>query len=351
MNRAREGRGVYDIHRALSDTAMTTRITLLALESCFASNVIGFIDLLHTANMIAARASPSAKPPFEWTVLSLDGKAVRTSNGCILAVDGRVGRKPASNVIFIPAFGSPHAGPLIEAIKRHERLLPWLRAQYEAGAMLAATCSGTFLLAESGLLDGKTATTSWWFASVFAERYPKVKLDLAAMVTRTNRLVCSAAGMSHFDLALHLIERFAGRAVARACARYTVLDDQRRSQAPFMILEHERSYDPLITRAERWMKANLARNFSVTELAEHVAVSPRKLDRRFRRCTGESPQVYLQKLRVEASKALLENTKLSMSDVIERIGYGDESTFRRLFKRHTTLSPRDYRRRFGVHSV
>jgi transcriptional regulator GlxA family with amidase domain len=332
----------------MSDTPMTTRITLLALEGCFASNVIGFIDLLHIANMVTARDVAVRKPPFEWNVLSLDGNPVRASNGCMIAVDGHVARQTASQVVVIPAFGSAQAGALIESVKRHSPLLPWMRAQYDAGATLAATCSGTFLLAESGILDGKPATTSWWLAGAFAERYPKVKLDLAAMITRDNRLLCSGAGMSHFDLALHLIERFAGRDVARACARYAVLDDQRRSQAPFMILDHARSYDPLITRAERWMKANLRHNFGVAEIAAQLAVSPRTLDRRFKQCTGDSPQMYIQKLRVEAGKALLENTNLRMSDVLERIGYEDESTFRRLFKRHTTLSPRDYRRRFGV---
>jgi transcriptional regulator GlxA family with amidase domain len=175
-----------------------------------------------------------------------------------------------------------------------------------------------------------------------------VDAGLSGVVTRGKRVVCSGAGMSHLDLALHFIARFAGRDIARSCARCTVLDDQRRSQAPFIILDHARRSDPLITRAERWIKANLQRELSVTKIAANVAVSPRTLARHFRECTGDSPQIYVQKLRVEAAKALLENTRLRMSEVLERVGYGDESTFRRLFKRHTSLSPRDYRRRFGV---
>jgi transcriptional regulator GlxA family with amidase domain len=325
---------------------MTHRITLLALDGCFASNVIGFIDLLQTANMVAGRLGRPAL--FAWEVLSLDGKAVRASNGGMLAVDGRIGRRTPGKVIVIPAFGSPQPDTLIAAVRRHARLLPWLRRQHEAGATLAATCNGSFLLAESGVLEGKPATTSWWLSSAFTERYPKVKLDLAAMITRGNRVVCAGSGMSHLDLALHFIDGFAGRDVARTCARYTVLDDQRRSQAPFMILDHARRYDPLVTRAERWIRANLRRELRVNEIAAHVAVSSRTLGRRFREGTGDSPQIYVQKLRVEAAKALLENTRLRMSDILERVGYGDESTFRRLFKRHTSLSPRDYRRRFGV---
>lgn len=201
---------------------------------------------------------------------------------------------------------------MIEAVERQRSLLPWLRKRHKAGAMLAAMCSGTFLLAESGLLDGKSATTSWFLADPFRQRYPRVDLDLGSMLTDEGRVVCAGTGMSHLDLALHLIERLAGRDIARACAKYTALDDQRRSQAPFMILNHARSYDPLVTKAEKWLKANLGKQLGMDELAAQLAVSPRTLTRRFRESTGAGPQEFLQKLRIEAAKALLENTALRM---------------------------------------
>jgi transcriptional regulator GlxA family with amidase domain len=322
------------------------RITLLALEGCFASNITGTIDLFNTANLVARLKE--REPVFDWQVLSLNGRPVRASSGYSLTVDGSLENAPPAKVVMIPAFGSPQPEQLVAAVKRHAALLPWLTKQYESGATLTASCSGSFLLAESGLLEDRPATTSWWLADAFRKRYPKVNLDLASMVTDGGRLICSGSGMSHLDLALHLIERIAGRDIARACAKYTVLDDQRRSQAPYIILNHARNYDPLITKAEKWLKANLGKPIGVKELAAELAVSPRTLARRFTQFTGDSPQVFLQKLRVEAGKALLENTALRMDQILERVGYDDDSAFRRLFRKHTSLSPREYRKRFGV---
>jgi transcriptional regulator GlxA family with amidase domain len=325
---------------------MAHRITLLALEGCFASNITGAIDVFNTANTVAQRLG--REPLFEWQVLSLDGGPVRASSGYRMTVDGALEDAPPAKLVLIPAFGSPQPEQLVAAVKRHAGLLPWLAKQYDSGVTLAASCSGTFLLAETGLLEGKPATTSWWLAEAFSRRYPKVNLDLACMLTDGGRLMCSGSGMSYLDLVLHLIERIAGRDIARVSAKYIVLDDQRRSQAAYVILNHSRNYDPLITKAEKWLKANLRKRISIDALAVELAVSPRTLARRFTQSTGDSPQVFLQKLRVETGKALLENTALRMDQVLERIGYDDDSAFRRLFRKHTGLSPREYRRRFGV---
>ncbi len=225
---------------------MTHRITLVALDKCFASGISGTIDLLNTANMVARRLEREA--PFEWQVLSADGRPVRASNGYNVPVDGALNGALRAKVVLIPAFGSAQPEKMVEALKRSAGLFPWLKAQYESGAILASTCSGSFLLAECGLLDGKPATTSWWLAATFRQRYPKVELDIGSMLTDAGRLICSGTGMSHIDLALHLIARFAGRDVARACAKYVVIEDQRRSQARYIVLNHLRSHDPLVAR-------------------------------------------------------------------------------------------------------
>lgn len=168
------------------------------------------------------------------------------------------------------------------------------------------------------------------------------------MLTESDRLVCAGTGMSHLDLALHLIERQGGRDLARLCARYAVLEHQRRSQAPYVILNHARHHDPMILKAEKWIKANLRHDIGLDDMAAHVAVSPRTLTRHFKESTGDSPQVFVQKLRIEMSKALLEGTRLRMDAILERIGYSDDRAFRRLFRKYTSLSPRECRRRFGV---
>jgi transcriptional regulator GlxA family with amidase domain len=324
------------------------RITLLALDGCFASNLVGCVDLFNTANLAAARLDPPGAPVFEWQVLSPGGLPVRASNGITLSVDGALEGAGLGKLIVVPAFGSPEPEQFLSALAGHCHLLPWLRKQYESGVTLAASCSGSFLIAEAGLLDGRRATTSWWLGPLFEKRYPKVRLELDAMLTDCERVICSGTGMSHLDLVLHLIERHAGREMARLCAKYVVLDERRRSQAPFVILNHARSHDPLVTKAEKWIKANLRRRISTATIAAQVAVSPRTLTRHFSQSTGDSPLGFVQKIRIEASKALLENTRLRIGDIVDRVGYSDDAAFRRLFKRYTSLSPQEYRQRFGL---
>jgi transcriptional regulator GlxA family with amidase domain len=324
------------------------RITLLALNECFASNVIGAADLLHAANLTAARLEPPRGPLFEWRVVSPSGKPVRASNGATLSVDGAPDQVAVGKLIIVPAFGSPEPQHFLSVLDDNRCLLPWLRAQYAAGATLAAVCSGNFLLAESGLLDARCATTSWWLAPLFRQRYPKIHLDIRSMLTESGRLICAGTGMSHIDLVLHLIGRLAGRDVARLCAKFVALDDRRRSQASYLVRSFARARDPLIDRAERWIEGNLRGDITLERLASHLAVSARTLGRHFKQSTGDSPLGFVQKVRIETSKALLENTNLRISEIVFRVGYQDESSFRRQFKKETSVSPTDYRKRFGL---
>lgn len=328
---------------------MAHRITLLTFDECFASNIVGSADLLNTANLVAARSDPGRTPAFEWQVLSPGGRAIRGSSGLELPVDGALERDPPGKLIIVPAYGSPDVESLFAALRSHRRqLLPWLRAQYQSGVTIAANCSGSFILAEAGLLDGMTATTAWWLVPTFEQRYPNARVDATALLTESGRIICSGAGMSHVDLVLHLIGRLVGRETAHACAKYVAIDDTRRSQAPYLVANHLCSDDPLVTRAERWIKANLHHPFTIDRLAGHVAVSPRTLSRHFKDRTGDSPLAFVQRVRVETSKALLENTRLRIGEIVDRAGYGDDSSFRRQFKRHTSLSPNEYRQRFRL---
>jgi len=329
---------------------MAHRISFVGLDNCFASNIVGIVDLLHSANLIGARRDPPLDPIFEWQVLSVDGQPVRASNGYTLAVDGALDSAPDGKVVIIPALSISQPERLSDTLDSHRQLVPWLKAQHQAGTIIASVCSGSFLLAESGLLDQQQATTTWWLAPLFEKRFPKVVLDSGSMLTDGGRVICCGTGMSHVDLGLHLIEKYATRELARLCAKYVVLDSRRRSQAPYTILNHLRTYDPLIIKAEKWIKANLRKNMSIEEIADHVAVSQRTLARRFRDSTGGSPQLFVQKVRIETSKALLENTSLRIDEIVDRIGYSDDSAFRRLFKKHTNLSPREYRSRFGANA-
>ena len=201
---------------------------------------------------------------------------------------------------------------------------------------------------EAGLLDGGVATTHWAQAKTFARRYPEVDLRVSEILTEQNHILCSGAVTTSLNLALRLVEKFAGPEVAAATGKMMLIDTNRVSQSSYASLSEAPGHsDALVARAQRWMEKSLNQGFSLSELARHLAVSERTLNRRFKLATGEAPLHHLQSLRVDVAKRLLATTGLSVEAVSARVGYSDLSTFRRLFRRETGLSPREYQRRFS----
>jgi len=321
---------------------MTKRVAILAFDDCHASGVTGPLDLLHMANTVAARLSPGMPPPFAMQVLSPDGEPVLVANGRCMPVDGGLAGATAE-VVFVPGIAVIEPQDLNAALTRLEPVSQWLAARYAEGAWLAAACTGPFLLAQSGLLNGHAATTTTWFAELFEQCYPTVKLDASAVLAVSGRLLTGGGAFSYIDLTLHLIERTAGRELARALARFVVLDNRRETHTAELIPHHVSHHDPLILKAEKWMRNQLRTDITVADIARHVAVSARTLVRRFKEHTGESPSAYLQRLRLEASKSLLAGTNYRIEQIPARVGYQDESAFRRLFKKNVGVSPREYR--------
>lgn len=326
---------------------MTVRVSLLAFDDCLASAVIGAKDLLCSANMIARQLDPAAPAPFEIQILSIDGKPVCSISGDRIGADAAIAASSPAQLIMVPGLSVIDSEVLLAALSRLQPVAHWLKVQYDAGSWIGASCTGVFLLADSGVLESRRATTTSWFAELFERRYPAVRLDQSGAIVTEERVACSGGALSYVDLTLYLIEHLATRELARACARYVVMDNRRGARPPELIRHHARTYDPLVTKADRWMRTNLRRDIQVKDVAAHVAVSVRTLTRRFKESTGAGPQEYLQQLRLEASKALLANSRLNIDQILDRIGYQDDSAFRRLFKRHTNLSPREYRQRFG----
>jgi transcriptional regulator GlxA family with amidase domain len=330
-------------------------IRIWVYDGILASGVAGSIDVFTAANAVwADKNGPGnghgrgSSPLFEWRIESLNGKSVHTASGQTVAVDGPINARTAADAVVV-------TGPFIANIERFferpdllQPLFSALRRQHARGALLASYCTGSFILAEAGLLDGGVATTHWAKAKVFARRYPEVDLRVSEILTEQNRILCSGAVTTSLNLALRLVEKFAGADIAAATARMMLIDTNRVSQSSYATLPEEPQHaDALVARAQRWMAKSLDKGFSLSELARHLAVSERTLNRRFKQVTGEAPLHYLQSLRVDVAKRLLETKGLKVDAVSERVGYGDLSTFRRLFKRETGLSPREYQRRFS----
>lgn len=327
---------------------MSRQISVIALPGSSATSIMGVVDIFSIAGRISQRINESQNALFSVQVVSATGEPVLCSNGYTLPVDGSLDDVEAEDIVYLSAFTVAGRRELAEALQSWQSVIPWFAEHGEQQALLSTSCSGSFLLAEAGLLTGKTATTSWWLCKYFAERYPAINLDTDAICTQAGNIFCGAGTSSYQDVCLALIEKYAGKHFARLVAKYMMIDNQRRSQAPYAILSLVESEDSVVGKAENWIRANLSRDFRIEEVATQVAVSPRTLIRRFQKDLGETPQAFTQKLRIEKCKILLETTQLRFGEIVQRCGYNDESAFRRLFKRHCQLSPREYRRRFNT---
>ena len=328
-----------------------TMIRIWVYDGILASGVSGPLDVFTAANRFAERNAASQGREFQpiaWRVESPDGQPVRAASGQAIAVDGRIDARKRADAIVVTA---PFVADMEGFIARRDQLhapSSALRLQRKAGAVVATYCTGSYLLAEAGLLDGRIATTHWSRASDFARRYPRVELRASEVLTEQDGILCSGAVTSFLNLALRLVEMFAGARLAATTAKALLIDTNRISQASYATLLDEHGHtDRLVARAQRRMETTLQQRFRLSELAAHLAVSERTLNRRFKQATGDAPLEYLQTLRVEVAKRVLESGRMSLKAVTQRVGYGDLSTFRELFKRKTGLSPSEYQRRFA----
>ncbi len=253
------------------------------------------------------------------------------------------------HVLLVP--GIMHSSPddLMRRSREMEPEIALLRRLSARGVRIAASCSGTFLLACSGLLDGRRATTSWWLSAAFRHHFPRVELDAERMLVEDESVISTGGATAVLNLALKLISEYAGDSLALMTSRMMNFDVDRQSQAPYMsmaLIQQPRT--SLTERADKFLQSELHQDISVSRLAEHCGTSERSLLRHFRAHYGASPLAHIQHLRVERAKALLETTHLSFEEIMERCGYSDVSSFRKLFKRATTLTPADYRERFRL---
>lgn len=336
---------------------MDHAIYIIAPGGEIQGSVIAALDLFNAANRIAARLGKQgadATPLFDLRVVAdLDtpdqaAESANKGNYFSLQPDGDLADIADQAVVYLasPMLGSE--SEISAFIADNQRLIEFLRASEQRAQILASHCSGVFLLAEAGLLDKRTATTAWYLASAFKARYPQVVLDQAALLTEDKGILCAGARTAGNDLVLNIIQRLAGRHYARLLAKYMLLDNQRQQQAAYEVLSEISIDDPVVASARNWIRKNLAQDFCVEDIADHVELSSRTLIRRFRNSIDESPQSLTQKLRIEKSKVLLETTLLPLHEIIVRVGYSDERAFRRLFNRLVRLTPNEYRQRFNT---
>jgi transcriptional regulator GlxA family with amidase domain len=246
--------------------------------------------------------------------------------------------------VVVPAIGFKMPGPLEAALARPDipdataALRQWARR----GATMTAACVGTFVMAESGLLDRQHATTTWWLAPLFRKRYPHVLLDESHMIVKSGRFVTAGAALSHMDLALWLVRGVSPR-LASLAAKYLIVDS-RPSQSAYALTDHLAHADPVVQRFESWARARLTHGFSLDEAAKAAGSSKRTLARRMQSVLGRSPLAYFQSLRVERALHLLKTGSASVDEVAARVGYADGATLRTLLRRRVNLGVKEIRR-------
>jgi transcriptional regulator GlxA family with amidase domain len=315
------------------------RISVLALEGVFDTGLTVLLDALRMANSFSVRQGDMAH--FEVSLVGVRRK-VQSAQGFGLPVQP-ISDGPAPDWAIIPALGTGTPDLLIPALERPDvrkakaQLLSW----HADGARLAASCIGTFLLAETGLLDHREATTTWWLAPLFRQRYPKVLLDESRMLVPTDIGVTAGAAMGHLDLALWLIRRVSPE-LAAVVSRY-LLADMRSLQAPYIIPNHLAQADPLITGFERWARDHLKAGFSLKGAADALATSPRTLQRRCEAVLGKSPLSYFQDLRVERARSLIHGSDLDIEAIASEVGYVDGATLRTLLRQRLGRGVRELR--------
>ena len=322
------------------------RAAILAFDGCYASSAGGFADILQIANAHLKLEGAPAAALFEWRFVSPSGEPAVASNGLPLATH-KLGPRERYDLVFVPSFHYGGHRQFDAFLGRQADACAWLVSQWKAGAWVAANCTGTFILAQTGLLDGRAATTTWWLERQFRARFPKVDLQLRPVLTEVDRLICAGASASYLIQTVRVIERFAGPGIAAQCAKAMLIDVSQTSQIPYLpLLAHRAHSDALVHRAQHWLQSNMAKDLRISALADTLAVSDRTLIRRFRSVLDQTPLAYLQDLRLEAARALLETSALNVEDVACQVGYSDTSSFSRLFRQRVGMSPGAYRGRF-----
>ena len=322
---------------------MTQELAVVALDGCMASAVAGVLDVLQVANGLVLRGGGS--PVFSVRVATPSGADATGFGGVPLHADASLAELGDVDVVVLP----PILDGLDESLAGHPDLIVWLKGRAADGVLLTSVCTGAYFLAEAGLFDGRRATTYPGRATSFRRRYPGVTLEPDRRIVDEGSVISAGATTSYLDLGLYLVERYAGHAVAVVTAKVLAVDKNRLTQRPYFLFADQREHgDSAVLEVQDWIEEHHRDEVDIRELGTRFVMSVRTLNRRFRAATGESPVSYLHRVRIEAAKRLLDETTSNVDEITAAVGYSDPRSFGRLFRRQTGMSPREYRRRFGV---
>ena len=320
-------------------------VIILGFDGVLGSVLSGALDLFSFTGVSWQRfLDLEVKPKFKVQIASLGGVDITASNRLVIQAHCDITTVSKCDLLLIPTIGDS----IDKVLKQNAKLLPHLQRLAATEADIASNCSGAFFLAEAGLLDGKTATTHWGYADKFKSDYPLVDLQDNQFVTQSGNIFCAAGGSAFYDLALLLIERYCGREVSTQVAKTQIIDSKRGSQNSYTnVTLHKPHGDTLVKQVQEYIENNFDQPLQVSDLATIVNVTPRTLNRRFQTSIDMRPIEYIQAVRIEQAKRLLELGDVTIKSLAEQVGYDDISSFTRLFKRATELTPKEYQDKFS----
>ena len=321
--------------------------TVVLVPNCRVNlnSVAGAYEILSRANEFWQRAGNSSR-----ITVQIAGSISELSmdDGYFTIRPTPLNKIKKSDLVIIPSIFADYS----EAIEKNRSMITWIHDQYNGGAEVASMCSGAFLLASTGLLDGKLCSTHWNAVEEFKRMFPKVRIAEDKIITAESGIYTNGGGYSFLNLMLYLVEHIFDRPTAIFCSKIFQIDIERTTQSQFSIFHIQKGHgDELITKAQTYIESNIHAKISFEELASSLAISRRNFDRRFVKATGNTPVEYLQRVKVEAAKKELEKGRKAIFEIMTDVGYADDKAFREVFRKVTGLSPLDYRNKYNRNSV
>ncbi len=297
------------------------------------------------------RALKGTKPVFEKIVLAGISQKVNVYNGLFTVTPPEdISKIKKTDLVIIPAF-LPQTDPH-QNIKQNNKIQHWLLQHYKKGAEIASLCTGAYVLASTGLVNGKKCSIHWNDAETFRHMFPKVNLVADQVITYEQGLYTCGGAFSFMNLVLYLLEKYYGREMAVLCSKLFQVDIDRTSQSPYIIFNGQKSHkDDVVLKAQEMLEKKSPEKFSTEKLAKKLALSRRSLDRRFFKATGNTPMEYLQRVKIESAKKQLENSRKTVQEIMYEAGYTDMRAFRQVFRKVTGLSPVEYKTKYNKESL
>lgn len=307
--------------------------------------IVGAYEIFTTANKYRQDAG---KEPLFTIELAGISKETEVYNGLLtVKPHTTITAISKTNLILLPSLVR---NPI--SVKENELLIEWIRDQYKEGAEIASMCSGAFILASSGLLDGKKCSTHWVHADTFRSLFPQVNLQTDKLITDENGIYTNGGAYSFLNLVIYLVEKYYDRQTAIYCSKIFQVEMDRNSQSEFAIFTGQKQHgDEMVQQAQAYIESRLSEKISVEEMSSKFAVGRRNFDRRFIKATGNTPVEYSQRVKIESAKKALESSRKTINEVMYEVGYADIKAFREVFKKITGMSPLEYRNKYNKEAV